>query len=270
LPKTYPYFLAGWLWYVISLIPVIGLVQVGRQSMADRYTYIPLIGIFVIIAWGVPDLVSRSSRRLTRDAATMLAVSGTAVLLILAVCAWTQVSHWQNSYTLWKRAVDCTEGNFVAMNNLSSALPAGSSKEGIRLLTEATRLEPRYVEAHFNLASRLSEEKDYEAALPHYAAAARLAPTFVQAKQALAQTCNNFGITLWRKQRYAAAEYQFREAIKIDPRYPDPHSNLALTLYSKGKYREAWTEIEAYRGMGGVPPSALIDLLSQKMPEPKK
>jgi protein O-mannosyl-transferase len=127
--RSHGYFLAGWLWYVGTLVPVIGLVQVGDQSMADRYTYIPLIGLFVAIAWGAVELAARwQYGRIALPAAALLALLGCAAV------ARAQVGYWSDSTALWRRALEVTEGNYVAHKNLGGVLvKQGKTGEAIRV-----------------------------------------------------------------------------------------------------------------------------------------
>src|SRR5205823_6385135 len=112
-----PYLLVGWLWYLGTLVPVIGLVQVGEQAMADRYTYVPLIGIFVALAWGLPDLLTALRLR-----PSLMVFPALLLLLACVIVSRAQVQCWSNSITLWKRALEVDSGNATAHNNLGVAL----------------------------------------------------------------------------------------------------------------------------------------------------
>jgi hypothetical protein len=122
--RQHPYFVVGWLWYIGTLVPVIGLVQVGLQCMADRYTYIPLTGMFIIIAWGIPILVERWRYR-----KIVLAVSAGTLLICLMICTWLQVQHWRNSITLFTHTVNVTANNWVAQYNLACGYALENKKE---------------------------------------------------------------------------------------------------------------------------------------------
>lgn len=135
-----PYLAVGWLWYLGALIPVIGFVQVGTQAMADRYTYVPLIGILIMVAWGIPDLIKKWKSRKIVLVATSAAV--------LAFSAWKQVGHWRNSVTIFEQAVAATQTNPVAHYNLGYALHMqGRYNEAIPHFAEAVRIAPTYNEA---------------------------------------------------------------------------------------------------------------------------
>jgi protein O-mannosyl-transferase len=142
-----PWLLVGWLWFLGTLVPVIGLVQVGRQAMADRYTYLPSIGLFLAVCWGLPELVGSSAVR-----RALLAVASVAAILTLAVLTRAQVRHWSDSVTLFRHAVEVTEGNYVA---------------------------------HLGLAKTFMQQKDWTAAAEHYRAALRLRPGLREARRGL-------------------------------------------------------------------------------------
>ena len=145
--RRHPYLPVGWLWYVGTLVPVIGLIQVGQQSMADRYSYIPLIGLFVIVAWGIPDLLARWPYR-----STALPMAAVFVILACMIAARGQVLYWRNSIALWERTLEVTDENPVAHNNLAAALLVqGRTGQAIAHFSEALRIRPDYAEAHRNM-----------------------------------------------------------------------------------------------------------------------
>jgi len=134
--SKHPYMIVGWLWYVGTLVPVIGLVQVGPQAMADRYTYIPLIGIFIMIAWGIPEAVAS-----WRQKRVCLPVLGIGAVILLSALTWGQAAYWKNSHTLFKHAISVTEKNYTIHYNLGIALfDQGGKTEAITHFAEATRL----------------------------------------------------------------------------------------------------------------------------------
>ena len=122
--RRHPYFVVGWLWYIVTLLPVIGLVQVGMQSMADRYTYMPLIGVFIIIAWGAPDLMERGRYR-----EMVLSLFAGILLLCFMTCTWLQVTHWRNSITLFTHTANVTAHNYVAQYNLACGYAVENKRE---------------------------------------------------------------------------------------------------------------------------------------------
>ena len=142
--KKAPYFIVGWLWYLGTLVPVIGIIQVGSQAMADRYAYVPLIGIFIIVAWGVPELISK-----WRYKEKVLSVSGGIIIFLLLITTWKQVSHWKNNITVFEHAVRVTDKEYPSFalihNNLGNALDAeGKNAEAISHYKMAIELNPNY------------------------------------------------------------------------------------------------------------------------------
>ena len=155
--RLYPYFTVGWLWYLGTLVPVIGLVQIGSQAMADRYTYVPLIGIFIIIAWGIFDLAA--GWRYRKEG---VAVVSASLLLILMVMTWFQLQHWSNSITLFKHAINVTENNLTAHYNLGLALVKNARMdEAIDHFTRALQINPDNANSHKNLGNAMASPALY-------------------------------------------------------------------------------------------------------------
>jgi protein O-mannosyl-transferase len=149
LRKRCPYMLTGWFWYMVMLVPVIGLVQVGLQSMADRYTYLPQIGLCIGVAWGLADLC-----RIWPNWKPTCVVASVLMLVVLIACAWRQTSFWRNSETLWTHALQCTSKNYVAHGNLGFImLRQDRVPEAIEQFNDALRLNPEFIAAYVNLAS---------------------------------------------------------------------------------------------------------------------
>ena len=182
--RKLPYFAVGWLWYLGTLVPVIGLVQVGNQSMADRYTYIPAIGIFIIIAWGVPFLFAK-----WRCRKWILATASIALLSILMTTTLLQVQYWTNSITLFVHALDVTKGSYLAHSNLGNALARrGRLDEAITHYSEALRISPsKAAEVHNNLGAALIVKGRFEEALPHLQYALQKMPDNANARKNLQQ-----------------------------------------------------------------------------------
>ena len=143
-----PYLAVGWLWYIGTLVPVIGLVRAGLwPAMADRFAYVPLIGLFVMIAWGVADLMARWRYRLP-----VLCVSTGVILLAFAICTWLQAGHWKNSITLFQHTLSVTADNYVAHYNIGKAYgEIGRFREEFVQYQEAIRINPRFARVHYNI-----------------------------------------------------------------------------------------------------------------------
>ncbi|MGD9269797.1 MAG: tetratricopeptide repeat protein [Syntrophobacterales bacterium] len=223
-----PYLAVGWLWYLGTLVPVIGLVQVGSQAMADRYTYLPLVGLFIALAWGVPCLFAGWRHR-----QSMLAILATIVLVSFTVCTWLQLRHWQNSITLFQHTLQVTTNNHFAHNNLGVALAQDDRlNEAISHYSEALRLKPGAFEVHNNLANALAAQGSVDEAIQHYFEALRLEPDYDKAH-------NNLGNVLAGTGRGEEAIIHYSEAIKINPDYAGAHYNLANALAAQGSVDEA-------------------------------
>jgi len=180
LARRAPFVAFGWFWYVGTLLPVIGLVQVGSQSMADRYTYVPLIGLFVAISWGLAEL---GRGRSVRYAVASLAG---ASLVALFVTGRVQVGHWADSVALFEHTLAVTSPNCLAHNDLGIVLfGMGRTDEAIAHFREALRIQPDYAEAHNNLGAALAQTNRVPEALEHFRQAVRLKPGFEEARDNL-------------------------------------------------------------------------------------
>ena len=203
-----PYVLAGWSWYVVTLFPVIGIVQVGDQAMADRYTYVPLIGIFTAIAWGADGLARRAAGE--RLAARALAAAGTLVIVILALLSRRQAAIWKDSITLFTHALQVAPESTTANVDLADALAAaGRTDEAIARFEAALRLEPGNRAANNQLAGILARRGEFDAAIGHCERALAAWPGDPE-------TLSNLGIALARAGRLNEAEARFRQAKAAD------------------------------------------------------
>jgi tetratricopeptide (TPR) repeat protein len=228
LRARYKYVPVGWFWYLGTLVPVIGLVQVGSQPMADRYTYLPVVGLFIVVAWGLPDwLHDVPGRRY------LLAVAATGVVTASVVLARQQVAIWENSVELWQHTLRVTANNYRAHNNLALALvAAGKSEEALLQFEAALRIEPDSVEAHTGLGAILASAGKLEDAMTHYRHALRSNPND-------AITRANLGAALAQQGNFAEAEAQLRAAVAIAPDLPQGHSYLGVALARQGRTAEA-------------------------------
>jgi tetratricopeptide (TPR) repeat protein len=239
-----PALLAGWLWYLGTLVPVIGLVQVGSQAMADRYTYVPLIGIFVLVVWGLGDW------RVTWQHArpVKLAFAGFTLTWLVSTTVH-QIFYWQTGATLFSHTAGVTKGNSVAHNNLGTALSTqGRTSEAIEQFTEALRIKPDYAAAHFNIATELATQGRVTQAVHHLNEILRLKPNE-------AEVHNNLGVLLAREGQYQEAIEHFNMAIRIKPAYSKPHLNLAMAYEKLGKTAEASARYRLARRLEGKPES---------------
>lgn len=231
--RRQPYLAVGWLWFLGMLVPVIGLVQVGRQAMADRYTYLPSIGLFLAVAWGVAELVG--GRKILRTACTAGAV---AVVAALAVAAHAQVETWQSSLILFRHAIAVTEDNYLAHLNVAVELSRQGDQAGaLRHFHEVLRIQPNLADAHAALAAGFRRWGRPAEALPYARRAVQLKPERAHFHHTLATILEDLG----RKDEAIA---ELRKALERGPNLPDVHAGLGLLLQEKGRTDEA---LEHYR-----------------------
>ncbi len=229
-----PYLLVGWLWFIGTLVPVSGLVQAGGQSRADRFTYIPLIGLFMIAAWGCGELAQRS--QIPR---TALATAAAALLVVCAVASRIQLSYWSDSVAMWQRAISVTTGNFHAHNNLGYFLATqGRLPEAIAHFEETLRIRPDYAPAHNNLGAALSQLGRTQEAVPHYRAALESDPQNADAH-------NNLGVALAGEGHTEEALREFQETLRIHPDNANAHANAGVMLSDLGRRAEALEQFNA-------------------------
>ncbi|MDI6688467.1 MAG: tetratricopeptide repeat protein, partial [Desulfobacterales bacterium] len=226
--KQYRYVAVGLFWYFGTLIPVIGLVQVSDQAMADRYTYIPLTGLFIIVAWGLPDLLMKWHYR-----KIFLGISAVIILSALTVCTFFQASHWRNTITLFENAVKVTENNYKALNNLGVALiDKKKYDEALLYFIKALRINSHKSDARNNLANVLFLQGKPVEAISHYNEILKFNSRRTDAR-------NNLANVLSAQGKLDEAVFHYKEAIKINPEYDDAHYNLANVLSVQGKLDEA-------------------------------
>src|SRR5208283_3420422 len=172
--KRRRYLIVGWLWYVVTLVPVIGLLQVGSQARADRYTYIPLIGMFIIAAWGISDLLKKWHYRKE----TLLALSAMSLACCFIV-TWIQVGYWRDSLTLFEHALKVTTNNFVAHNARGDAYGSlGNHKQAIVDYDRAIEINPKYTDAYNNRGAAYVALGNHKLATEDYDRAIEIDPKF--------------------------------------------------------------------------------------------
>ena len=264
--KKYPYIAVGLFWYLGTLIPVIGLVQVGNQAMADRYTYIPLIGLFIIVSWGIFDFLKKWHYH-----TIILILSAISAICVLAVCTFLQVSYWQNGITLFEHTIKVTNKNCVAHNNLGVLLSKEEKFDGAvfhydevlkikpkdnRALynkgcalrdkrdfdkaafffKESLKINPDYAEAHNGLAYILFVQGKPDEAILHYRNALKIKPDFTEAY-------NNLANVLCFQGKFDKAVLLYKEALRLDPENIDTHYNIGLFYKKQGKLKKAMTHL---------------------------
>jgi protein O-mannosyl-transferase len=256
--RAAPYLAVGWLWYLGTLVPVIGLVQVGQQAMADRYSYIPLIGLFLMIVWAAADIAGRWP-----PARGWLAAAGAVGIGACAMLTWRQAGYWRNSGSLFEHALAVTHDNAVAQNNLGVWLMDGGNTAAAEAhFAEAVRIRPRYPEAlvnlglcrdqegnpdeaiellqraaeisgsavaHYNLASLLSKRGDLAGAESHYQSALKAKPEFAEAWY-------NLGLLKGKQGKADEAERCYTTALRFNPRLAEAHSALGGMLVAQKRF----------------------------------
>ena len=224
-----PWLLVGWLWYLVMLLPVLGLIQVGQQAHSDRYTYLPQIGIYIALTWLIAEWrVSRTARGCVMA----------GVLTVLTVCACKQVGYWRNSEILWSHTLACTTGNSTAHYNLGSTFQQkGRVDEATAQYEKALQINPYSDRTHYNLGNILSERGRVDEAIAHYEIALQSNPNYAEAHV-------NLGIALCRTGRVDEGIIQYREALKINPAFAIAHNNLGNALLEKGMVNDAITEYQ--------------------------
>jgi tetratricopeptide (TPR) repeat protein len=257
-----PFFLTGWLWYVGMLVPVIGLLQVGGQAHADRYTYLPQIGLTLAFVWAVRDLtISWRWRR------PVWVVASLSLVAAFTAAAWQQTSYWRDDGSLWKHALASTSNNYTAYNNLGYVLAAaGRNAEAIKCYQQALELNPNFSDCANNLGTVYLHQGQLDKALDFYLRALSINPNFaevhnnlailftrqgksneaiehyqkaIELKPGRAEFYNNLGNLLANQGRTAEAIPLFQKALEVEPDNAKVHYNLANIAFSQGRWDEA-------------------------------
>jgi tetratricopeptide (TPR) repeat protein len=276
--RSRPYLAVGWLWYLGTLVPVIGLIQVGAQARADRYTYLPMVGLSIMLAWGLREVLKSKG-----------AISGAiAACLACAVLCEAQIQYWRNSETLFRHALDVTSSNYLAHHNLGVALAdEGRFAEAIKQYQAALQIEPNAANVQTDYGNALAKSGRMPEAIAHYQqalralpdspithndlanalaanpgsmpqaiaeyqTALRLKPDYEEARNNLAQVQSNaaemqynMGVDLARSGKPEAAIPHFEEALRLKRDYVDAHNNLGVVLAGTGRVQEAISHFEA-------------------------
>lgn len=232
--RSRPYLVVGWFWFLITLVPVIGLVQYGAQSMADRYTYISMTGLFIIAAWGGADLAKWLHCR-----QGMLVLFAGTVIIVSTTLTWRQLRYWRDDISLFRHALLVTTGNWIAHNNLGNALAdRGDLDAAIVEYQSALSIKPNDITAHYNLALAFAGKGDFNAAIPRYREVLKIKPDSIE-------THINLGDALLKKGNLGLAIHEFREAIRINSNSAEGHNNLGFALAAKGQLDSAIMEYQA-------------------------
>ncbi len=225
------YLLAGWLWYLGTLVPVIGIVQVGDQAHADRYTYLPLIGIAVILAWSLRELLDRRS-----GLRTVVGIGCASALTACLFATRHQLQSWRDAETLFRHALAVTENNYVAHNSLGNTLTDQKRlDEAKKEYDAALSISPLYSDSHINLGRVFMQQGDLERAIEHFHTALEIKPASMLANY-------NLGVALGEQGRNQEAVDVYQKAVALDPDFADAHYNLALALAKLGRPAEAEAE----------------------------
>lgn len=274
-----PYLAVGWLWFLGTLVPVIGIVQVGNQALADRYSYVPLIGIAWLAVWGVSDAAIRF-----HWPKPVLAASAAAILLTCLVLTWKQVQTWQSTQTVWERVVaaepNCALGHVNVGESLASK---GMPEEALRQLREAVAVEPESATGQLQLGMFLHRLRRWDEATPHFAAALRLNPKLVEARYRLgvgammtgdltsavhhyaqlaelapdlAEARDNLGVALLFQGKLDEAQQHLAKAVELSPGLLDAHNKLGLLFLLRGNTKEAEKEFQQALQLDAGDPAA--------------
>jgi protein O-mannosyl-transferase len=229
-----PYLLTGWLWFVGMLIPVIGLIQVGEQALADRYTYIPSIGLFVALVWGAHDLT-----RPWQFQRSLLGLLAAAIALVCALKTRDQLGIWKNNEALFTHAIAVTRNNYIAYNNLGATFERqGRWEVAAAQFRQAIAEKPDYAQAHRNLGVVFERQGEPGKAIEEYREAIRLNPSYADPHNAL-------GLLFTAQGRVDEALEEFQQALRLKPDYADAHVSLGLIYGRKGLLDEAIREYQA-------------------------
>jgi len=243
----------GWLWFVGTLVPMIGLVQVGTQAMADRYAYLPLVGLFIMVCWGVGDWAQQRH--------VSLAWLGSASVVLLVALAWVahqQIGYWEDNITLWTRTLQVTMNNWVAEDNLGGALmEQGKLDVAISHFRAAAAIYPGDPISHLDIGFYEQEHKNWPQAIEQYQEVLSLTPS----PKLRAEAYNNLALIDRDLGDYAAARDSFQRAVNVSPRYASAWIGLGLAAQRTGDLSAA---VHAYSRAAEVQPSDLGYLLLAK------
>ncbi len=237
--RRMPYLAMGWLWFAGTLVPVIGIVQVGLQARADRYTYVSLIGLFIMAAWGIPELLK--NRRYRKEA---LVASSTAVLLCLSVVTWTQLQYWQNSFTLFDHTLSVTDNNYAAYYNRGAAYShLGNYRQALGDYDRAIDINPKYADAYYNRGTAYLNLGNNRQAIGDFDKAIETNPIYAKAY-------HNRGIANSNLGNYQQAIGDYDKTIEINPTYAEPYNNRGYAYWRLGNTGKALEDLKTAARLG--------------------
>jgi tetratricopeptide (TPR) repeat protein len=226
--QTLPYLAVGWFWFLGTLVPAIGLIQVGRQALADRYTYIPSIGLWLAVVWGADKLTER-----WRNRETLARAAGATALVVCIVLTVRQISYWKDTKSLYARAREVTQHNWIASAGLASELQrVGEVDKAVAMYQESLQYNPRRTEVRCRLADLLAERRRLDEALAQFQMAVNLEPGDLYANERVGGVLQDLG-------RLDEAIEQWNKVIRLKPDYADAYSNLGNCYGLKGRADEA-------------------------------
>jgi len=247
--KRFPYLMTGWFWYLLTLLPVIGFIQVGGQALADRYTYIPLTGLFILICWLVPDLMHGWRNR----EATLGVLAGLAIFTLTAA-TWHQLGHWKDNLSLYRHTLAVTTDNYLILNNYGTALDEKGDLAGAyRYFQETLRVNPRSISAYNNLGALWVRWGNFPEAIKQYALALEIDPDYAPARSGMGKAMAGLG-------RYDEAIWQYQEALRIDPSLTETRLGLAILLMKTGRREEALSHFDTTQRLDPGSPRAMINM----------
>lgn len=229
--KRQPWMLAGWLWYAGMMVPVSGIVQVGAQAHADRFTYLPQIGIFIALTWSVSEWIAPWKYK-----KTFAAGMASAVIAGLMACSYIQCGYWENTFRLWTHTLEVTKNNPLAHYNLGTAyFQNGEQDKAVDQWKEALKIRPGFAEAEYNLGTVSLARGDLDGAISRFTRTIEIKPDYLDAY-------NNIGAALLKKGLPGTAVELYSKAIKIDPRKAGLRNNLGAALLQAGQEEEAMAQ----------------------------
>jgi Flp pilus assembly protein TadD len=251
LRRSRGYLLVGWLWFVGMLVPVIGLVQVGRQALADRYTYTPYIGLFIMAAWGLPELIPKwPERRIVLSVCALVAIAA------MGTAAWRQIGYWSDSITLFSHAIEATRDNDIAYNNRGTAYSRrGRMRDAMEDFSRAIAIRPDYAEAYNNRGLAYTSLGRSQEAMEDFRRAVSINPD-------LAEAYYNLGVAYVQAGRQQDAVQAYRRAIEVSPRFAQAYYGMANVLAGQGRAEEACEQYRMALGLRPQWPDCMNNLAS--------